>query len=327
MDGKSGCKGLLGVPLSLLPGLLEPVERKIVTDAMTLDGGGAAMLGRMPSASANGTGSDGIFSRLEMVMGTQGLARLSASKVVVLGLGGVGSNCVEALVRGGVGNLVLVDCDVVAESNINRQAIAFFSTVGRRKTDVMSSMAADINPNAQVTVVDRFLLAEDVPAFMDEYAKDADYVIDAIDTVSSKLAVALWAESAGVRLISSMGAANKLRPECLRVADLYETTNCPLCRVMRKEGRKRGIHALRVLYSCEQPVEASVREEGSGGMGAGGKEADRRAAGCEGSGRQDAARCGRSGLGTASYMPPIMGQMIAGVVLRDLAGLESGKTW
>lgn len=297
------------------------------------------------SPPAEGALSDGVFSRLEMVMGVQGLARLSASKVVVLGLGGVGSNCVEALVRGGVGKLVLVDCDVVQESNINRQAIAFFSTVGRRKTDVMRSMAADINPNAQVTVVDRFLLAEDVPAFMEKYARDADFVIDAIDTVSTKLAVALWAESAGVRLVSSMGAANKLRPECLRMADLYETTNCPLCRVMRKEGRKRGIRSLRVLYSCEQPVKVAVREGDPGWGRAGRKRAERKGDGqetvCRGDGQgvgremagqgggreiagQEKVGCaGRSNLGTASYMPPIMGQMIAGVVLRELAGLEA----
>lgn len=236
------------------------------------------------------------MSRLERIWGSCGLARVQAASVMVLGLGGVGSNCVEALARGGVGRLVVVDCDVVQPSNINRQALAFMSTVGRRKTDVMRAMIADINPSAQVEAVDKFLFADDVPALLDHYASGIDYLVDAIDTVSAKLAVAQYAERAGVRLISSMGGANKLHPECLRMADLYETENCPLCRVMRKEGRKRGIRHLRVLYSCERPVKPQRRE------------------GVE---LRD-----RSNLGTASFMPPIMGLTIAGEVLRTLAGVE-----
>lgn len=243
-------------------------------------------------------GDEGPFSRLERIWGTEGLARVAASKVMVIGLGGVGSSCAEALARGGVGRLVLVDCDVVQPSNINRQAIAFYSTIGRRKTDVARAMVADINPSAEVQVVDKFLYANDAPGLLETYAHDADFVVDAIDTVSTKLALAQHAECAGIRLISSMGGANKLHPECLRAADLYETTNCPLCRVMRKEGRARGIRHLQVLYSCEQPVRAQRR------------------------GDVDARD--RSNLGTASFMPPIMGQMLAGVVLREIAGVEGG---
>ena len=238
---------------------------------------------------------EGATSKLELIMGRAGVERLAASTVMVLGLGGVGSNCVEALARGGVGRLVVVDHDVVQASNINRQAIAFHSTIGRKKTDVVRAMVADINPSAQVEVHDMFVLAENVPALLGEYGARADYVVDAIDTISTKLAIAEYADRAGIRLISSMGAANKLRPECFRVADVYDTVNCPLCRIMRKEGRKRGIRSLRVLYSCEQPVAVPVRE--------------------------GAARRERSNLGTASYVPPIMGQMIAGEVLCTLAGV------
>ena len=235
-------------------------------------------------------------SRLVGIMGREGLARLAASTVMVLGLGGVGSSCVEALARGGVGRLVLVDCDVVSPSNINRQAIAFQSTVGRRKTEVAAAMVADINPDARVETLDRFLVAEELGGFLDAYRGQVDYVVDAIDTVSAKVALAAYADAHDLRLISSMGAANKLHPECLRLADLYDTQNCPLCRVMRRECRKRGVRSLRVLYSCEQPVDARRRE---------------------GLDPRD-----RANLGTASYMPPIMGQTIAGVVIRELAGLE-----
>lgn len=242
---------------------------------------------------------DGATSKLELIMGREGVERLAASAVMVLGVGGVGSNCMEALARGGVGCFVVVDHDVVQESNINRQAIAFHSTIGRKKVDVAREMVADINPSAQVEALDRFLLAEDIPTFLDAYAKRVDYIVDAIDTISAKLAIAQYADAHGVRLISSMGAANKLRPDCFRVADVYDTVNCPLCRIMRKEGRKRGIRHLRVLYSCEQPVDVPVRE--------------------------GAARRERSNLGTASFVPPIMGQMIAGEVLCELAGVERGR--
>ena len=142
---------------------------------------------------------------------------MAASTVVVLGLGGVGSNCVEALARGGVGRLVVVDDDVVQESNINRQAIAFFSTVGRKKTDVMRAMIADINPSAQVESHDRFVLAADAPSLLDELCADADYVVDAIDTVSTKLALAQEAERRGIRLVSGIRAAQQAAPRMLPV--------------------------------------------------------------------------------------------------------------
>ena len=253
-------------------------------------------------AAAAGVGN--AAEKLELVMGAEGLSRLASAHVAVLGLGGVGSNCVEALARGGVGNLFLVDRDIVQASNINRQAIAFRSTLGRRKVDVMRAMVADINPHAAVETRHMLVLRENLGELLDEMRAWAeadggalDYVVDAIDTVSAKLALAEIAQERGITLISSMGAANKLHPEALRIADLYDTVNCPLCRIMRKEGRKRGIRRLRVLYSAEEPVRVPTRE--------------------------GAARSERSNLGTASFMPPIMGQMIAGAVLRELAGLEA----
>lgn len=239
-------------------------------------------------------GGDEATSKLELIMGRAGLERLTNSTVMVLGLGGVGSNCVEALARGGVGHLIVVDHDIVQASNINRQAIAFHSTIGRKKTEVMRAMVADINPKTQVDTLDQFVLAESAAKLLGAYRNQVDYVVDAIDTISTKLALAEYADREGIRYISSMGAANKLKPECFRVADVYDTVNCPLCRIMRKEGRKRGIKRLRVLYSCEEPVRVPVRE--------------------------GAERRERSNLGTASYVPPIMGQMIAGEVIRELAG-------
>lgn len=237
-------------------------------------------------------------SKLELLMGREALERLAAATVMVLGLGGVGSNCVEALARGGVGHLIVVDHDVVQASNINRQAIAFHSTIGQKKTDVVRDMVADINPEAHVVAHDMFVCDDNVKEFFARYRGSVDYVVDAIDTVSAKLAVAQLADREHFRLISSMGAGNKLHPECFRIADISKTVNCPLSRVVRKEARKRGIRHLRVLYSCEEPVRVPVRE--------------------------GATRRERSNLGTASFVPPIMGHMIAGEVIRTLTDVRGG---
>lgn len=236
------------------------------------------------------------FEKLEILWGREAVDRLKAANVVVIGLGGVGSNCAEALARGGVGSFVLLDHDVVAPSNINRQAIAFYSTIGQKKCQVMEAMIHDINPKSSVVALDRFLWAQDAAAFLEEYAAQADYVVDAIDTVSTKLALAEAADKMNIRLISSMGGGNKLHPEYFKIADIYDTVNDSLSRIMRKEGRKRGIRALKVLYSSEPSTKNQAEAD-----------ADRKA---------------RSYLGTASYIPPIMGQMIAGEVLRTIAAGE-----
>lgn len=232
--------------------------------------------------------------RLRLILGDDGLARLAAARVAVIGLGGVGSSCAEALVRGGVGRLVLLDRDVVAPSNLNRQAIAFTSTIGRPKAEVMREMALDINPAADVTAVHAFLDKDRLGEQMDELGQ-VDYVVDAIDTLSQKLRLAQWCQARGVPELSAMGGANKLDPCRLRFARIEDTVNCPLARVMRKECRRRGIRGLHVLYSDEQPVRMeAISDE----------------------------RWMREGslLGTMSYLPPIMGQMIASRVIRDLLG-------
>ena len=228
-----------------------------------------------------------------ITLGAIAAATAPAATVMVIGLGGVGSNCVEALVRGGVGHLIVIDHDIVGLSNINRQAIAFHSTLGRKKHEVVRDMVHDINPDCQVEALDMFLRADDVAPLLDRYLGKVDMLIDAIDSVSAKLAIAEYADRTGMPLISSMGGANKLHPECLRFADVSETRNDPLARVMRKECRKRGIRRLRVLYSCEEPVKRPA---------------------VEGAERRE-----RTNLGTASFMPPIFGQMLAGKVLCEIA--------
>lgn len=237
--------------------------------------------------------------KLEVIFGTDGLQRLRGARVMVLGCGGVGSNCLEALARGGVGTLICVDKDYVSASNINRQAIAFHSTLGKRKVDVMRAMILDINPHCTVETHDTFLQAASLPEFLQAHARSVDWIVDAIDCVSVKLALAEYACEQGLPLISSMGGGNKLHPEFLQFADIYETKTCPLCRVMRKEARKRNIAGLRVLYSSEQPAQTQARE--------------------------GATRADRSDLGTMSYMPPIMGQMIAGWVIRRIVGIDADE--
>ena len=232
--------------------------------------------------------------RLRLVIGDEGLARLSEARVAVIGLGGVGSSCAEALARGGVGHLVLLDRDVVAPSNINRQALAFQSTIGRPKAEVMRAMVLDINPEADVTAVTTFLDKDALPQQMDELGH-LDYVVDAIDTVAQKLRLASWCQERDVPELSAMGGANKLDPCRLRFARIEDTVNCPLARVMRKECRRRGIRGLQVLFSDEEPVRMEAISD------------------------EQWMREG-SLLGTMSYLPPIMGQMLASRVIRDLLG-------
>lgn len=250
------------------------------------------------------------LSRLELVWGARRLRRLQAATVVVFGAGGVGSNCLEALVRGGIGRLVVIDGDAVVPSNINRQAIAFPDTVGQRKVDAARRLITRINPSAEVVSFDRFVTADGLDDLMESIrgALDGaaassgaqrdrpvvDYIVDAIDTVSAKLAIARWAGDHRVPLISSMGGANKLDPTKLAICDISKTSNDPLARVMRRECRKRGIPSLTVLSSTEAPL--PLRSTA-------GEEASRPRA-----------------LGTVSYLPPIMGQMIAGYVICQLAG-------
>lgn len=232
-------------------------------------------------------------ARLKLILREEGLEKLFGATVLVLGLGGVGSACAEALARGGVGRLVILDCDVIEESNINRQALAFSSTLGRRKPEVMAEMIHEINPDCQVTVRDIKLMPDNVSDVLSALPRP-DYVLDCIDTISQKLAVAQWCAERGIYLLSAMGAANKLDPSHLRVAQIRRTQNCPMAKVIRHEALVRGIRGIEVLYSAEEPVRVA----------------------------NPGARTKGETLGSISYMPPIMGQMMAGVAIRRLAGLE-----
>ena len=206
------------------------------------------------------------FIRTAQLLGDQGFSRLSSSAVAVFGLGGVGSHCAEALTRSGVGTLFLIDSDTVAPSNINRQSIALLSTVGQKKTDVMKEKIADINPECSVFTSSAFVLPENLQEVFSSCPVKPDYIIDAIDTVSAKLALVSYAREEGIPILSSMGTGNKLHPEAFRIGDIYSTSVCPLCRVMRRELKKRDIPALKVLYSEETPrrPETPGETKGSG---------------------------------------------------------------
>ena len=238
--------------------------------------------------------------RLKLILGEQGLAKLENATVMVLGLGGVGSSCAEALARGGVGHLVLVDRDVVAPSNINRQALAFHSTIGKPKAEVMAAMVADINPNCRIDAIQAFIDKDRIPEQLGALPRP-DYIVDAIDTIAQKLAIAAWCQDEGIALVSAMGGANKLDPTRLRFSLIEKTEIDPIARVMRKECRKRGIKNLTVLWSDEQPLEAEGKRD----------KIDEKCFVLE----------GESILGTMSYFPPIMGQMLASKVIRDIVGL------
>lgn len=241
------------------------------------------------------------IDRLRLILGDETLSRLRNARVMVIGLGGVGSSCAEALARGGIGSLVLIDRDVVMPSNINRQALAFHSTLSRPKTEVMRQMVLDINPECEVTTLQAFLSKDQISEQLGSLPKP-DFVIDAIDTVSQKLAIAAWCQKEGIPEVSAMGGANKLDPSRLRFASIEETKMDPLARVIRKESRKRGLKPIMVLYSDELPREAEGKRNAINEKGF--------------------VHEGASILGTMSYFPPIMGQMLAGYVIRKLAGLE-----
>ena len=191
------------------------------------------------------------FEREAMLIGEQAVEKLNNSYVALFGVGGVGSYAAEALARAGVGKILLVDNDTVSLSNINRQLCALHSTIGKYKADVVAERLADINPNIKVTARKEFLLPENADSF--DFS-EFDYVIDAIDTVSGKLAIAEGCTKVGTQMISCMGTGNKLDPSAFRVTDISKTNTCPLARVMRRELRARGINHLPVVYSVEEAI-------------------------------------------------------------------------
>lgn len=235
------------------------------------------------------------FSRTELLIGEKGLKRLKKATVMVLGVGGVGSHCIEALARSGVGKLILVDNDTVSKTNINRQSIAYHSTIGEYKTRLMKDRIYDINPSADVVTYEMFVLPEN----LQEIFKDrVDYIVDAIDTVTAKLALAEYAKEHKIPIISCMGTGNKLHPELFEITDISKTSVCPLCKVMRKELKNREIKHLKVLYSKEKPIDTSGKDTG------------------EEKGMR------RTLPGSISFVPPVAGLLIAGEVIREIAEAE-----
>lgn len=230
------------------------------------------------------------FSRTELLLGTPAIEKLKQSTVAVFGLGGVGGYVVEALARSGVGTLVLVDHDTISLTNINRQIFATHSTLGMDKAEAAKARVLDIHPEISVTAHKVFYSPDTAHLFdFSQY----DYVVDAIDTVTGKLALVTAAQTAGTPIISSMGTGNKLDPSKFQITDISKTSVCPLARVMRKECAKRGIKHLKVLFSTEDPLSPdAVTEELPEGR--------------------------RSLPGSVAYVPSVAGLMIAGAVIQDL---------
>ena len=231
------------------------------------------------------------FSRTELLLGKENMEKLAAARVCIFGIGGVGGYVAEALARSGVGHLELVDNDVVCLSNLNRQIIATHETLGQYKVDVMKERILSINPTAEVTVYKCFYLPETRAQF--DFT-NYDYVVDAIDTVAGKIALVLQAEESGTPVISSMGAGNKLDPAAFQVADIYQTSVCPLAKVMRRELKRRGVKKLKVVYSKEQPVAVQNDEESL------------------------LSSPRRSIPGSIAFVPSVAGLIIAGEVVKDL---------
>lgn len=225
------------------------------------------------------------FLRSEMVLGNESTNILKNSKVIVFGLGGVGSYVAEALARAGVGNITIVDSDTVSESNINRQLCALHSSVGKNKTDVVCERMLDIFPECNVLKINKFYLSENADEFNLTFY---DYIADCIDTVSSKIDLAVRAQENNIPIISCMGTGNKLDPTRFLISDIYKTSVCPLCRVMRYELKKRGVKKLNVLWSDEPPVKSTA------------KYGDKNAP------------------GSVSFVPGVAGLIIAGEIIKDL---------
>lgn len=229
----------------------------------------------------------GQHARSLPLLGEDGLAKLQAARIAVFGIGGVGGHLCEALARAGVGELHLFDKDTVSLSNINRQAVALHSTVGMPKVEVMRQRIADINPDCRVVTHEVFYLPENA----DDYDLSGfDYIADAIDTISAKIELICRAKAANVPIICAMGAGNKLDPSAFRVADLAKTQGCPLARILRRELGARGIRHLSVVYSEEKPKPSRLPFEH-----------------------------GKATPASLSFVPPVMGMIMAGKIVRDIA--------
>ena len=231
------------------------------------------------------------FSRTEMLIGNDGMEKLSNAKVAVFGLGGVGSFVCEGLARSGIGNFVLVDFDKVDETNINRQLIATVKTIGKYKVDLMKERILEINPDATVEVYKEFYMAD---SQTDIITEDLSYVVDCVDTIMAKIAIVCKCDELDVPVISSMGTGNKLDPTMFEVADIYETSVCPLARIMKKDFRKRNIEKLKVVYSKEHPIntnDCAINQKDSK----------------------------YKVKGSVSFVPSVAGLISAGEVIKDIA--------
>lgn len=234
------------------------------------------------------------FSRTELLLGNEAMSRLRQAHAAVFGIGGVGGHVVEALARSGIGAFDLIDNDKICLSNLNRQIIATRDTVGEYKTDVMKKRILSINPEAKVEVHHCFYLPENADLF--DFA-NYSYIVDAVDTVTAKIELVLRAQKAGVPIISCMGTGNKLNPMQLEMADIYQTSVCPLAKVMRRELRKRDVKKLRVLYSKEEPVKPTAA-------------------------REEIYESGRRCIpGSVSFVPSAAGLIIASEIVRELSGV------
>ena len=239
------------------------------------------------------------FERSRMLLGDRGMERLRRSAVAVFGIGGVGSFAAEALVRSGIGRMAFIDNDEVSLSNLNRQLIATYETLGQKKVEAMAQRAHSIRPDMEI---------ETYPLFYNEETADSldlsryDYVVDAIDTVSSKLLLILRARQAGTPIISSMGTGNKLDPARLEISDIYETSVCPLARVMRRELKRRGVESLTVVYSREQPAVPDREQAGGPALG------------------PDGLPLRKQPPGSTAFVPSAAGLMIAAKIVREICG-------
>jgi len=248
------------------------------------------------------------FSRTELLIGKEAVEKLGRSTVAVFGIGGVGSFAVEGLVRSGVGKLVLVDDDCICLTNINRQLHATSKTVGKPKVEVMKDRILEINPRAEVITHQTFYMPEHASQLV---TPDYDYIIDAIDTVTSKIDLVLNAKAQNIPIISCMGAGNKLDPTKFEITDIYDTSVCPLAKVMRKELRKRGVTDLKVVYSQEEPLKPQESEESNCRIN------------CicpKGSARTCTVR--RQIPGSIAFVPSVAGLLLAGEVVKDLMGIN-----
>lgn len=245
----------------------------------------------------------GRFSRLKLLVGEEAIEKLSCAKVCVFGVGGVGGYVVEALARSGVGNIVIVDDDKVALTNINRQIIATDETIGLDKVEVARKRILSINPDCNVEAIKCFYLPENKDQF--DFSKYS-YVVDCVDTVSAKLSIIVEAKANNIPVISAMGAGNKLNPQDLMVSDIFKTEVDPLARVMRQELKKRGIKKLKVVYSKEKPLEPIMDDETKAELAA------------EGAVDTRTGKPKRSIPGSTAFVPPVMGLIMASEIIKDL---------